>query len=265
MFSLRNLPFHIGLILDGNRRWARLLGHSNPTPGHMAGAIKVLEFLSWCYKAKIKTVTLYLLSKDNLCQRQPVELLNLQKIIHDLCISVIQNANYAARHFGTTELLDLGLSTLLATLPPHRDKDAQHLGQCQPFQTTNQKPSAARKYKQNQTPMIVNLAIGYSGRGEIIEAVRSAAKEYAKNAKTIEQFAAELSQETISPHLYSANQPDLDLVIRTSGQQRLSDFMLWQAAHSELYFVESLGPDVREVDFLRALRDFAGRKRKYGA
>jgi short-chain Z-isoprenyl diphosphate synthase len=110
----------------------------------------------------------------------------------------------------------------------------------------------------------VNLAIGYGGRREISDAMRSIVRAHETEGGTLDDLAEILTPELIGKHLYTGGQPDPDLVIRTSGEQRLSDFMLWQSAHSEFYFVEALGPDLREVDLLRALRDFSRRQRRYG-
>ena len=110
----------------------------------------------------------------------------------------------------------------------------------------------------------VNLAVGYGGRTEITDAMRSIVATHHAHGGTLEDLAETLTPELISQHLYTGGQPDPDLVIRTSGEQRLSDFMLWQSAHSEFYFVEALGPDLREIDFLRALRDFSRRQRRFG-
>ena len=107
--------------------------------------------------------------------------------------------------------------------------------------------------------------VGYGGRGEIVDAVRSLISAHHRSGGSLEDLAESLTPEQIGEHLYTGGQPDPDLVIRTSGEQRLSDFLLWQSAHSEFYFVEALGPDLREVDFLRAMRDYAERDRRYGS
>ena len=113
--------------------------------------------------------------------------------------------------------------------------------------------------------MHVNLAVGYGGRKEITDAMRSIVAAHHAEGRSLEDLAERLTPDLIGEHLYTGGQPDPDLVIRTSGEQRLSDFMLWQAAHSEFYFVEALGPDLRQVDFLRALRDYATRHRRFGS
>jgi short-chain Z-isoprenyl diphosphate synthase len=111
----------------------------------------------------------------------------------------------------------------------------------------------------------VNLAVGYGGRREIADAVRSLLHEHARAGHTIEELAEILDVDHIAEHLYTKGQPDPDLVIRTSGEQRLSGFLLWQSAHSEFYFCDANWPDFRHVDFLRALRSYANRQRRYGA
>src|SRR5690606_24573643 len=124
--------------------------------------------------------------------------------------------------------------------------------------------SAQRRTAANKG-LHVNLAVGYGGRREIADAMRSIVHDHEQHGGTLHSLAEVLTPELIAEHLYTGGQPDPDLVIRTSGEQRLSDFMLWQSAHSEFYFVEALGPDLREVDFLRALRDFGGRQRRFGS
>jgi len=113
--------------------------------------------------------------------------------------------------------------------------------------------------------MIVNVAVGYGGRREIADAVRAMLQEHAAKGTSIEELAEVFDVEHIADHLYTKGQPDPDLVIRTSGEQRLGGFLLWQSAHSEFYFCEAYWPDFRRVDFLRALRAYAERERRYGA
>jgi short-chain Z-isoprenyl diphosphate synthase len=110
----------------------------------------------------------------------------------------------------------------------------------------------------------VNLAVGYGGRREIADAVRSLLAEHAERGTTLDELVEGLDVEHIAEHLYTRGQPDPDLIIRTSGEQRLSGFLLWQTAHSEFYFTDVYWPDFRRVDFLRALRDYAARNRRFG-
>lgn len=232
------LPHHVGMIIDGNRRWARERALETAAHGHRAGAAKMREFLAWCDELGIRVVTIYLLSTDNLTGRDPVELAGLFEIVGDLADELARQGEWRIQHVGTTEGLPQPLIDRLRAA---------------------QEATAAR------TGLHVNLAIGYGGRREIADAMRSIVRAHGKGGGTIDELAEILTPELIGDHLYTQGQPDPDLIIRTSGEQRLSDFMLWQSAHSEFYFVEALGPDLREVDFLRALRAYATRDRRYGA
>ena len=231
------LPHHIGMIVDGNRRWARERLMESEAHGHRAGARKVPEFLVWCDQLGIGMVTLYLLSTDNISGRPSKELDQLFDIIGDLAERLATYPNWKIMHVGSDEGLPAGLLTRI---------------------------TAAEKSTAKNSGLHVNLAIGYGGRAEITNAVRSIISEHQSEGGKLDDLAEKLTPELISNHLYTGGLPDPDLVIRTSGEQRLSDFMLWQSAHSEFYFVEALYPDLREVDFLRALRDYAQRERRYG-
>ncbi|GAA2748999.1 polyprenyl diphosphate synthase [Amnibacterium kyonggiense] len=230
------LPKHVAMILDGNRRWAKLAGLESAEHGHRAGADKLLEFAGWVDGLRIPHVTFYLLSSDNLVGRTSGELTALFDIIGTLALDL--STRWRVQHVGTTEGLP---ASLLAALSTAQERGAGRSG------------------------LHINLAVGYGGRTEIAHAMRSIVTEHAAAGGTLAELTEHLDPELIAAHLYTGGQPDPDLVIRTSGEQRLSDFMLWQSAHSEFYFVEALGPDLREVDFLRALRSYAQRQRRYGA
>jgi short-chain Z-isoprenyl diphosphate synthase len=230
-------PRHVAMIIDGNRRWARQRGLETAAHGHSAGAAKMHEFLVWCDDLGVSVVTLYLLSTDNLKSRDPEELDALVQIIARLAEDVSHFRDWRVQHVGSNDGLP---ATLVAAV------------------------AAAEKRTTGHTGLHVNLAVGYGGRREIADAMRSIVRTHSSEGGTIDDLADVLTPELIGEHLYTGGQPDPDLVIRTSGEQRLSDFMLWQSAHSEFYFVEALGPDLREVDFLRALRDYAKRDRRYG-
>jgi short-chain Z-isoprenyl diphosphate synthase len=234
----QNLPRHLAMILDGNRRWARQVGLESAAHGHRAGAEKIREFLVWCDDVGIDVVTLYLLSTDNLTGRDSEELRALIEIIGDLAEDLSHFRDWRVKHVGTA----VGLPDELV-----------------------RKLEEAERRSIGKAGLHVNLAVGYGGRTEIADAMRSIVASHHLQGGTIEDLAEILTPELIAEHLYTGGQPDPDLVIRTSGEQRLSDFMLWQSAHSELYFVEALGPDLREVDFLRALRDYAQRHRRFGS
>lgn len=226
------------MIIDGNRRWARARGLETAAHGHSAGAAKVHEFLSWCDDLDIKVVTLYLLSNDNLVARDSEELRQLFDIIAELADDLSHTEDWRVQQVGTSEGLPESLATALTEA---EERTASNGG------------------------LHVNLAVGYGGRKEIADAVRSIIHAHSASGGTIDDLADLLTPDLIAEHLYTGGQPDPDLVIRTSGEQRLSDFMLWQSAHSEFYFMEALGPDVREVDFLRALRAYATRQRRFGS
>lgn len=230
------LPKHVAVILDGNRRWAKRQ-NGQVSHGHRAGAAKISEFLGWCDELCVEVVTLYLLSEDNLSGRQPSELGELFEIIAGLTDELSHGKNWQIRHVGATDRLP---AELTAALEGAIDRTATATG------------------------LIVNLAVGYGGRREISHAVRRILLDYDQQKLSLGQLADDLTPEMISQHLYTGGQPDPELILRTSGEQRLSDFLLWQSAHSEFYFAEVLWPDFRRVDFLRALRDYSLRHRRYG-
>jgi short-chain Z-isoprenyl diphosphate synthase len=230
------IPRHVGVILDGNRRWASEQGSSS-SAGHRAGAAKIAEFLGWCDEVGVEVVTLWLLSTDNLT-RNAQELGPLLQIISDAVTGLAASGRWKIRPVGSLERLPA------------------------PFQ---QAMTRAANVTAQVSGMCVNVAVGYGGREELVDAFRSLLAEHAAAGTSLEELAAELDVDDIEAHLYTRGQPDPDLVIRTSGEQRLSGFLLWQSAHSEFYFCEAYWPDFRRVDFLRALRDYAARERRFGS
>ena len=229
------LPRHVGVILDGNRRWARTMG-AEASHGHERGADKIVEFLGWCDEVGVEVVTLWLLSTDNL-HRPREELATLLGIIERAVTALAATRRWRVHPVGALDLLPDATAHVL--------KEADG--------ATREVPG-----------LLVNVAVGYGGRREIADAVRAMLQEHASRGTTIEELAGVLDVEHIAEHLYTRGQPDPDLVIRTSGEQRLSGFLLWQSAHSEFYFCEALWPDFRKVDFLRALRAYVERERRYG-
>ncbi len=232
-----SVPHHIAMMIDGNRRWARQLGYDSAAHGHRAGAAKMRDFLGWCDEIGVRVVSLYLLSTDNLRKRDTKELSDLIEIIAELADGLSHERDWRVQHVGRADLLPAPLARALAD---------------------------AEERTRDKTGLHVNLAVGYGGRSEIVDAVRSIIAQHGGEGGSLEELAESLTPEQIGEHLYTGGQPDPDLVIRTSGEQRLSDFLLWQSAHSEFYFVEALGPDLREVDFLRAIRDYTSRDRRFG-
>ncbi|MGH3730588.1 MAG: isoprenyl transferase [Micromonosporaceae bacterium] len=231
-------PRHVGVMLDGNRRWARSVGLDDPNEGHRAGAAKVEQLLSWCDEAGVEVVTLWLLSTDNL-NRATTELDPLLRIIEGLVTELADEANpWRLRIVGNQDML--------------------------PTNTAEALKAAEERTRDRTGGAQLNIAVGYGGRQEIADAVRSLLQQHAKAGTSIEELAELLDVDHIADHLYTKGQPDPDLIIRTSGEQRLSGFLLWQSAHSEFYFCEAYWPDFRRVDFLRAIRSYASRHRRYG-
>lgn len=228
-------PHHVGVILDGNRRWAKTFG-APAAHGHAAGADRVLDLLGWCEQSGVGVVTLWMLSTDNLA-RDSAELEPLIEIIEDLVERLAREGRWRVHAVGALDLLPRSTRDRLASV---QERTASLEG------------------------LHVNVAVGYGGRREIADAVRSLLTEHAGRGTTIEELAQVLDVEHIAEHLYTRGQPDPDLVIRTSGEQRLGGFMLWQSVHSEFYFCEAFWPDFRRVDFLRALRAYAERERRFG-
>ena len=230
------VPRHVGVILDGNRRWARSAGLADVSDGHQRGADHIFELLTWCRQAGVEVVTLWLLSTDNLA-RPAAEVEALLRIIESTVRELVVQG-WRVKPVGALDLLPIETARVL--------KDA----------------AEATAHDQG---LLVNVAVGYGGRREIADAVRSLLHDHATKGTTIEELAEILDVEHIADHLYTAGQPDPDLVIRTSGEQRLGGFMLWQSAHSEFYFCDAYWPDFRRVDFLRALRSYAARHRRFGS
>ncbi|MEV7118631.1 isoprenyl transferase [Kitasatospora griseola] len=232
---LANTPRHIGVILDGNRRWAKATGGTTAY-GHQRGADKISEFLGWCEETDVRVVTLWMLSTDNLA-RPAEELVPLLGIIEDAVQGLVDAGRWKVHPVGALDLLPAPTAEVLK----RAEQQTAHIN-----------------------GLTVNVAIGYGGRQEIADAVRSLLQEHAGRGTSIEELAEILDVEHIAEHLYTKGQPDPDLVIRTSGEQRLSGFLLWQSAHSEFYFCEAYWPAFRKVDFLRALRDYQLRNRRMG-
>lgn len=232
-------PHHVGVILDGNRRWAKenpdQMGRTSAARGHRAGAAKIIEFLGWCEEAKVQVVTIWLLSTDNF-KRSGEELEALLSIIGETVDSLKATGRWNIKPVGSLELLPEWL----------RDK-------------LNESKSA------DPNAIEVNVAIGYGGRREIVDAVKGYLEDAAEHGLSTKVAAEKLSADSIGNFLYTAGQPDPELLIRTSGEQRLGGFLLWQSAQSEFYFCEAYWPDFRRVDFLRALRAYALRHRRFGA
>jgi short-chain Z-isoprenyl diphosphate synthase len=234
-------PRHVGLVMDGNRRWARGQGHANPSVGHRYGAMHVENALGWCETAGVQHVTVFVCSTENLVKRGNEEVMYLMKLIEEVVTTRLTEPG------GRWQVHVAGLIDLLP------DTTARALKQ------------AVEATKDISTGNHVTLAIGYGGRQELVEAVRSLLESEARAGNDLDSLADTLEVDDITKHLYTAGQPDPDLIIRTSGEQRMSNFLLWQSAYSELYFCDPYWPAFREIDFLRALRSYAARQRRRGA
>ncbi|PUA82249.1 isoprenyl transferase [Nocardioides currus] len=230
------IPQHVGVMLDGNRRWAKAVG-LDTAGGYQAGADNIFPLLGWCEEVGVKVVTLWLLSSDNLTNRPVEQMTGLLEIIEGAVESLAAERRWRIHPVGALDLL-----------PAH----------------TAEKLKAAEDETRDIDGILVNIAVGYGGRREIADAVRSLLQEHAARGTSLDELADVIDVEHIADHLYTKGQPDPDLVIRTSGEQRLGGFLLWQSANSEFYFCEALWPDFRRVDFLRAIRAYAARERRFG-
>jgi len=235
----RPMPEHVGLILDGNRRYAREMGFEDVSLGHREGAKKLDEVLAWCAELGIKVLTIWVLSTDNL-MRGRGELEGLFKVIEEKIEDLSRNPlvkkyGYRIKIIGKTEVL------------PERLREAA---------------MRAEESTSSHTDHLLYVAVGYGGREEIVEAVRKAIRE--KKVDDLHSLADSITADDIAVHLYTSEVPDPDLIIRTSGEIRLSGFLLWQSAYSEFYFCDALWPAFRKIDFLRAIRSYQERRRRFG-
>jgi len=232
------LPHHIGVILDGHRRYARLTGLADYADSYRAGMDKFVEFLGWCRDLEVPALTCWLLSRENL-ERPASELEPYFGVLADLFDRLPDTRGGEGLRFGVIGSLDL--------LPDPLREAAGGL--------TRRSGGGERR---------LTIALAYGGRQEIVDAVRDLVGKLAAEGVSGADLADAIDAGSIAQHLYTADLPDPDLVIRTSGESRLSGFLLWQAAYAEYSFVDVHWPGFRRVDFLRALRDFTRRERRFG-
>lgn len=230
------LPRHVGLILDGNRRWARAMGYEDTAEGHRRGAEKIDELLAWCIDLDIPVVTLWLLSTENL-SRDPQEVGELLHVIEETVGRLARRPPWRIRALGALDLL------------PDSTRGALE---------------SAEERTAGRTGPLLNIAVGYGGRQEIADATRRMLEAFAAEGIDAAEAAKRVTPEEIARYLYTAGIPDPDLIVRTSGEIRLSGFLLWQSAHSEYYFCDPFWPDFRRIDFLRAVRAYQQRRRRFG-
>jgi short-chain Z-isoprenyl diphosphate synthase len=233
------LPAHVAVILDGNRRWASLAGFQEAADGHRAGADKLDELLDWCVRLGIGQVTVWALSNENL-GRSADEVSGLLDVVAGKLRSLAElhgRQSVRIRVYGRLEELPEGLQEAIRFA---EEATAENDG------------------------LRLNIALGYSGRDELVDATRALVKRLVSEDLDAAAMAERITPEAIASHLYTAGEPDPDLIIRTSGEVRLSGFLPWQGAHSELYFTDVYWPELRELDFLRALRTYQHRRRRFG-
>jgi short-chain Z-isoprenyl diphosphate synthase len=236
---LGKLPNHVGIIMDGNRRFAKALGVDSKT-GHDYGAGKAREVLDWSLELGIQHVTIWGFSSDN-SNRNPEEVAHLFSLFAREAKALI-----------TDERL-------------HKNKvRVKVIGNIEEFpESTKEALRAIEKATETYQGLLLNLALGYGGREEIVEAVRKFLHSHA-DTHEVHELIDQVTPEAIGRYLYTAGIPDPDFVIRTSGEVRLSGFLLWQTAYSEFYFCDAFWPSFRKVDFLRAIRSFQERERRFG-
>jgi len=237
----RPVPRHVGIILDGNRRYARQRGVSDPWNAYELGAHKLDYLLEWCAQVAIPAVSLWVFSTENL-RRSPAEVHGILSAVESKLTDLIRDPRIhrlgvRVRAIGKLELLP---DSMLAAIRAAEEATAA-------YQT-----------------MVLTIAVAYGGRQEIADAVRALLRDKLKQGKGFEEIINEITPEQIARYLYAPDLSDPDLIIRTSGEIRLSGFFLWQSAYSEFYFCDVHWPGFRKIDFLRAVRAFQQRERRFG-
>lgn len=228
---LKKIPFHLGIIVDGNRRWAQKRGLPS-FEGHRRGLDGVNKIGEWCRKRGVKILTLYIFSTEN-WNRSKKEVSYLMKLLE-----------VALNKKNTKELFQKGIKL-------------QVIGQRERLPKSLQKKiEEAEELTKKSEKGILNLAVSYGGRPEIIQAIKNIIKNKIP--------ANKITEDLINKNLWTANLPEPDLIIRTGGVQRLSNFLTWQSIYSELYFTEKYWPEFTEKDLDEALLDYSYRQRRFG-
>ncbi|HEV2231358.1 MAG TPA: polyprenyl diphosphate synthase [Thermoplasmata archaeon] len=231
------IPAHLAIIMDGNRRFA--LGHGLLIEdGHQRGKDKLEELLNWCLEVGIRVLTVYALSTENL-QRPEGELHTLMTLFEESFRKIAVDERV---HRHQIRVRAIGNRQVLPPAVQDAIRDAE---------------TATQNYDRYH----YNIAIAYGGREEIVEAIRSIAREVADGRVPPDAIDSQM----VASRLYTADLPDPDLIFRTSGEERISNFLLWQSAYAELYFADVMWPGLSKIDFLRAIRSFQNRRRRFGA
>ena len=238
---LRPPPRHVGIILDGNRRFGRQSGLLDPARIYAHGAQKLDDVLDWCGELSIPAVTMWVCSTDNL-ERPTHELAGILGAVEAKLRSLVDDPQIHRRRVRVQAIgrLDLLPASTLAAI------------------------RAAEEATAGYDAMLLSIAVAYGGREEIADAVREMLDDALRGGASLAEVVERVTPELIGRHLYLTGAPEPDLIIRTSGELRLSGFLLWQSAYSEFYFSDVLWPAFRKIDFLRAVRAFQQRKRRYG-
>ncbi len=237
----RPRPAHVAVIMDGNRRWASAEGYADPGVGHRRGAEKALELIDWCADLGIREVTLWALSVENL-GRPTAEVDTIADVAAE-AISALSAGRRRTRLpirlrvIGRRDLLPEGLRSVV---------------------------DASATLSREDGALDVTIALAYSGRDELLEAFRATIRDAIAAGTDPSALPEALTDDSVGAHLYTSGSTDPDLIIRTSGEVRLSGFLPWQSVHSELLFVEAFWPAFRQIDFLRAIRIFQQRSRRFG-
>lgn len=231
-------PRHIAIIMDGNRRYAKKMKFVSAKKGHEMGAKHLKNVIRWVYNAKVEVLTLYAFSSENF-NRSEEEVDSLMQLFRENFLALIDEPLI---HEHKVKVKAIGRKSIL----PDDVREAI---------------DKAEKTTENYKERTLQIAIGYGGRMEMIDAVKGIVKEIETETITID----DITEEYFEQHLYTSGAPDPDIIIRTSGEERLSGFLLWQAAYSELYFVDIYFPEFRKIDLWRAIRTFQIRDRRYGS
>ncbi len=234
-------PGHVAVIMDGNRRWALHQGYDDIGVGHRRGAEKALELIDWCAELGIREVTLWALSLENLAR--PAD--EVDTIADVAAESLAAMAQGRRRTKVPIRLKVIGRRDPL----PDRLREAV---------------AASTNLSQIDGALQVTVALAYSGRDELVEAARAAVRELVATGATAEELPERITADALAAHLYTRGSSDPDLIIRTSGEVRLSGFLPWQSVYSEYYFCDAYWPAFREIDFLRAIRTYQQRTRRFG-
>ena len=230
------IPKHVAVIMDGNRRYAAELGLMTEE-GHQMGKDKLEEMLNWCMELKIRVLTVYAFSTENI-RREPKEIEFLMNLFVENFKTLAEDDRV---HKNKIRVKVIGNQAIL----PSAVQDAIRYAE-----------EKTRGYDQ----YFFNLAIAYGGREEILQAIKGVASKVKEGELKME----DITEESFSKMLYTSDLPDPDLILRTSGEERISNFLLWQLAYSEFYFSDVYWPGMRKIDFLRAIRDYQRRVRRYG-